>query len=166
MKKLALPFAFDLLALVPASASASVTQYATGSCTFHWHAHGDTVPFLCLTESSELGGDKLILTGNSDIANLNYTEHDPTGLCSPKTTQVIGDNWNDCISGVWAKLGNSDSFCVYRDINFHVDAISASRPSSGGTVTYSYNLPDYGVNDTPSSVMLQQSGTPCAEGGV
>ena len=169
MRRLALLFALGLLVLLPGSANAAVRQHTNQSCTTIWNNLGNPVPFVCLAEDTNFGGDKLTLTGSSDIINLDNTHHDLSALCGPKIYPSV-DNWNDCISSVWVKLGNEDSVCLYSNENFVTMQWRAGRPpvSPPGTVwTYSHaDVTGYAPRDIISSVMLQQSGNQCGEVGV
>lgn len=159
MKRAVVPL-FVLAALVfPISVQGAVNQYAGLTCTSLWNSFGNPRPFVCLTESINFSGDKLILTGSSDIPDLRFQSHGLGGLCSPKV--IDDDNWNDCISSVWAKLGTSDSICLYDDNQYNERYWSAAAPTSGGP-TFTYSSANVPGNDAISSVMLQQSGSPCS----
>lgn len=167
MKRLSFALAAILLviaAVLPQAASAGVTNWSNISCTSAWHTLGDPVPFVCLSEDAGHSGDKLTLTGSSDVTNLGNLTHTPAGLCNPKLPGDT-DNWNDCFSSAWMKLGGYDSFCMYGNSNFNNLDYSWWAPNTAGTYTYYLdNLLLYG--DQTSSLMLQQSGTDCNEGGV
>jgi hypothetical protein len=157
--------ALVILAVFPMTASAEVRQHVNVTCAALWNELGNPVPFVCLAEDVLQGGDKLALTGSSDIANLGNLGHIPSGLCGPKI-YPDADNWNDCISSVWAKLGTNDSLCVYAGTNYTNIAWRAWAPSSPYGSIWTFRKDDFGgIRDYVSSVMLQQSGTHCDEGG-
>ena len=166
MKRLAIIGALLMVALLPGAANASVTQVSANSCTTDWHNLGDPVPFVCLAQDVNLGGDKLLLTGSSDISNLANVSHDLSGACFGFVTN---QTWNDCISSVWAKLGTQDSVCLYRDSGFRrIDwrAFGGLVPAGAVWTFQDLDLTTDTGSDVESSVMLQQSGAICGEGGV
>jgi hypothetical protein len=163
MKRLALAAALVLMTVFPMSASASITQDndPTKSCTTQWHDLGDPVPFVCLSESSPHSGYDLRFTGSSDSGDLRDVTHEPSGQCAG-TVHPLDNNWNDCISSVWAKLGTNDSVCLYADQFWHQLIWWAAAPSSPSGGVWTYALADFGSNnDRTSAVRLQQSGTDC-----
>jgi hypothetical protein len=166
MRGFAVLLAVGALLVTAQPAFAAVGQHdASLSCTEIWNSKGNPKPFVCLSENTFHGGDHLTLTGSSDIASLTMA-HTLTGWCAPK---LIGDsdNWNDCISSVWAKLGTSDSFCMYSNINYDNMWNRFVAPGSPSGATFTYSIDDLGgIKDWLSSVMLQQSGQPCSEGGA
>lgn len=163
MKRLALAIALIVVAAFPASASAAVNQWGGFSCTQAWNAQQNPVPFVCFTESAQLGGDKLTLSGSSDIANLANQPHSLDNLCSPKIWPS-DDTWDNCISGVWAVLGSDDSVCMFRYANYGTRLLRFYTPVGHANTLWTIgNLADVGDNDLYSAIQLQQSGGPCDE---
>jgi hypothetical protein len=128
---------------------------------------GNPVPFVCLAEDDDWGGDKLIFTGSSDNPNFAGIPHTLAGWCAPKW-HLDTDNWNDCVTSYWAKLGTSDSVCFYGAANYgsYWFRHATMNVPAGAVWTFSNrNITDPLWRDQLTALILQQSGTPCGSGG-
>lgn len=152
---------FAVAALFPAPVSAAERiAEGTSNCT----AFVGSLPIICLSEDANTnsGHDKLLSFGGADWSNLQTKAHTLPGLCNAAVT--VGDDWNDCVSYLWAKLGPGQSVCFYEDSGFAGGSVIAEfgNPTTSTRVVTA-RLDTTGFNDdlTGFKVFLTTANPDC-----
>lgn len=135
-----------VLAIFPFSAYAAESQ-GTGACSGYDTASSVVV---CMSEDANLssGHDKLISTGGTDNSNLNNKIHSLAGICNAVVT--VGDDWNDCISGMRVKLPPNSCVRFYHNSGYSGGSFRLNN-TSGSTVYINHYLDGSSFNDAISS---------------
>jgi hypothetical protein len=148
--------ALAIAALFPTVVLAGESQSTSACSAFD----GNTKPVVCMSEDANLssGHDKLVSTGGTDNSNLNNKLHSLSGICNAVVT--VGDDWNDCISGMRVVLPANTCVRFYHDANYSGGSFRL-RNTGPGTATINYYLDGSSFNDAISSYKVSTTTANC-----